>query len=50
MTAFDVSALPEVGEALESKIVDEILQKPIPNQKLIDVIQKSFLHNSRYSD
>jgi two-component system, cell cycle response regulator CpdR len=50
MTAFDVSALPEVGEALESKIVDEILQKPIPNQKLIDIIQKSFLHNSRYSD
>ena len=50
MTAFDVSALPEVGEALESKIVDEILQKPIPNQKLIDIIQKSFLHNSKYSD
>jgi two-component system, cell cycle response regulator CpdR len=50
MTAFDVSALPEVGEALESKIVDEILQKPIPNQKLIDIIQKSFLHNSRCSD
>ena len=50
MTAFDVSALPEVGEALESEIVDEVLQKPIPNQKLIDIIEKSFLHNSSYSD
>ena len=45
MTAFDVSSLPEVGEALESEIVDEVLQKPIPNHKLIAIIEKSFLHH-----
>jgi two-component system, NtrC family, sensor kinase len=50
MTAFDISSLPEVGEALKSEIVDEVLQKPIPNHKLIAIIEKSFLHNSRYSD
>jgi two-component system, NtrC family, sensor kinase len=46
MTAFDVSSLPEFGEALESEIVDEVLQKPIPNDKLIAIIEKSFLHNN----
>jgi two-component system, cell cycle response regulator CpdR len=46
MTAFDLSALPEVGDVLELKIVDEILQKPIPNDKLISTIEKSFLHNN----
>jgi two-component system, cell cycle response regulator CpdR len=46
MTAFDISALPEVSDVLESKIVDEILQKPISNDKLIDLVEKSFLHNN----
>ena len=46
MTAFDMSALPEVDEMLKSEIVDKILQKPIPNDKLIAVIEKSFLHNN----
>ena len=45
MTAFDVSSLTEFDEALESEIVDEILQKPIPNDKLIAIIEKNFLHN-----
>lgn len=46
ITAFDISSLPEFGEALESEIVDEVLQKPIPNDKLIAIIEKSFLHNN----
>jgi DNA-binding NtrC family response regulator len=46
MTGFDVSSLPEFGEALESEIVDEVLQKPIPNDKLIAIIEKNFLHNN----
>jgi DNA-binding NtrC family response regulator len=46
MTAFDVSSLPEFDEALESGIVDEVLQKPVPNNKLIAIIEKSFLPNN----
>ena len=48
MTAFDVSSLPEFGEALKSEIVDEIIQKPIRNDKLITIIEKSFLHNNNH--
>ena len=46
MTAFDISALSEVDEMLRSETVDKILQKPIPNDKLIAIIEKSFLHNN----
>lgn len=46
MTAFDVSSLREFSEALTSEMVDEVLQKPIPNDKLIAIIEKSFLHNN----
>jgi DNA-binding NtrC family response regulator len=46
MTAFDISSSPEFSEALESKIVDEVIQKPIPNDKLIAIIEKTFLHNN----
>jgi two-component system, NtrC family, sensor kinase len=46
MTAFDVSSSPEFRETLTSEIVDEIIQKPIPNDKLIALIEKSFLHNN----
>lgn len=46
MTAFDVSSLREFSEALTSEIVDEIIQKPIPNDKLIAMIEKSSLHNN----
>lgn len=46
MTAFDVSSLREFSEALTSEIVDEIIQKPIPNDKLIAIIEKSSLHNN----
>jgi DNA-binding NtrC family response regulator len=46
MTAFDVSSLPEFSEALKSEMVDEVIQKPIPNDKLIAIIEKSFLHNN----
>lgn len=46
MTGFDVSSLREFSEALTSEIVDEIIQKPIPNDKLISIIEKSFLHHN----
>ena len=46
MSGFDVSSLPEFGEALESGIVDEVLQKPVPNDKLIAIIEKSLLHKN----
>jgi DNA-binding NtrC family response regulator len=46
MTAFDISSLPEFSEALKSEIVDEIIQKPIPNDKLIAIIERNFLHNN----
>ena len=46
VTGFDVSSLREFSEALTSEIVDEIIQKPIPNEKLIAIIEKSFLHHN----
>ena len=46
MTGFDVSSLREFSDALTSEIVDEIIQKPIPNEKLIAIIEKSFLHHN----
>jgi two-component system, NtrC family, sensor kinase len=46
MTAFDVSSLPEFPEALTTEIVDETIQKPISNDKLIAIIEKSLLHNN----
>jgi DNA-binding NtrC family response regulator len=46
MTAFDVSSSLEISEALESEVLNEILQKPVPNDKLIAIIDKSFLHNN----
>jgi DNA-binding NtrC family response regulator len=46
MTAFDVSSLREFSEAMTSEIVDEIIQKPISNDKLIAIIEKSFLHHN----
>ena len=46
MTAFDVSSLPEFSEVLKSQIVDEIIQKPVSNDKLIAIIEKNFLHNN----
>ena len=46
MTGFDVSSLPEFSEVLKSQIVDEIIQKPISNNKLIAIIEKNFLHNN----
>ncbi len=48
ITAFDISSLPEFGKAVESDIVDEVLQKPIPNDKLSAIIEKSFLHNNNH--
>ena len=46
MTGFDVLSMDEFSEALKSGIVDEIIQKPIPNDRLIAVIEKSFLHHN----
>ena len=33
--------------ALKPELVDEIIQKPISNDKLIAVIERSFLHNNK---
>ncbi len=46
MTGFDVSSVREFSEALKSGIIDEIVQKPIPNDRLVAVIEKSFLHHN----
>ena len=51
MSAFDIMSLPELNEpelneAAKSEIVDEIIQKPIRNDKLIDIIENNFLHNN----
>ena len=46
MTAFDISSIRELSVALKSGIVDEIIQKPFPNDRLIAVIEKSFLHHN----
>ena len=46
ITAFEVSSAPEFNEALKLQIIDEILQKPLSNNKLIAIIEKNFLHNN----
>jgi CheY-like chemotaxis protein len=47
--SFNVSSLPEEFiEALKSEIVDEFIQKPISNDKLITIIKKSFLNNKNH--
>jgi CheY-like chemotaxis protein len=47
--SFNESSLPgEFIQALKSGIVDEFIQKPIPNEKLIAIIEKSFSHNKNH--
>ena len=51
MSAFDIMSLPELNEpdlneAAKSEIVDEIIRKPIRNDKLIAIIEKNFLYNN----
>ena len=48
--SFNVSSLPEEFiQALKSEIVEEFIQKPISNDKLIAIIEKSFLsHNNNH--
>jgi CheY-like chemotaxis protein len=46
--SFNMSSLPEEFiEALKSEIVDEFIQKPISNDKLIAIVEKSFSHNNK---
>jgi CheY-like chemotaxis protein len=45
MSAFDINE-PDLNEAAKSEIVDEIIQKPIRNDKLIAIIESSLLHNN----
>ena len=47
MTAFDITSLsqlyePELNETAKWGILDEIIPKPIPNDKLIALIEKNF--------
>jgi CheY-like chemotaxis protein len=47
--SYNESSLPEeFMQALKSGIVDEFIQKPIPNDKLIAVVEKSFLNNKNH--
>jgi CheY-like chemotaxis protein len=47
--SYNESSLPEgFIQALRSGIVDEFIQKPIPNDKLIAVVEKSFLNNKNH--
>jgi FixJ family two-component response regulator len=41
----DISYLG-LSKALQSGIIDEIIQKPVSNGDLISVIEKMFLHNN----
>jgi FixJ family two-component response regulator len=44
--SYNESSLPEEFiQALKSGIVDKFIQKPIPNDKLIAIVEKSFLNN-----
>jgi CheY-like chemotaxis protein len=46
--SFNVSSLPEEFiEVLKSEILDEFIQKPFSNDKLIAIIEKSFLHENK---
>ena len=46
--SFNESSLPEEFiQALKSGIVDEFIQKPTPNDKLIAVVEKSFLNKDK---
>jgi CheY-like chemotaxis protein len=52
MSAFDIMSLPELNEpdlneAAKSEIVDEIIQKPIRNDKLIAIIESNFSYSNR---
>ena len=47
--SFNESSLPEeVIRALKSGIVDEFIQKPFSNDKLIAIIEKRFSHNRNH--
>ena len=46
--SFNESSLPEeFTQALKSGIVDEFIQKPLPNDKLIAIIEKRFSQNNK---
>jgi CheY-like chemotaxis protein len=46
--SFNESSLPEEFiQALKSGIVEEFIQKPIPNDKLIAIIEKSSSYNNK---
>jgi CheY-like chemotaxis protein len=46
--SFNESALPEeFREGLKSGTVEDFIQKPISNDKLIAIIEKSFSHNNK---
>jgi CheY-like chemotaxis protein len=47
--SFNESSLPEEFiQALKSGIVDEFIQKPFSNDKLIAIIEKRFSHNGNH--
>jgi CheY-like chemotaxis protein len=47
--SFNESSLPdEFIQSLKSEIVDEFIQKPISNDKLTAIVEKSFLNNKSH--
>jgi len=49
--SFNESSLPEEFiQALKSGIVDEFIQKPIPNDRLIAIVERGFLNNNKVSE
>jgi CheY-like chemotaxis protein len=47
--SFNESSLPEEFiQALKSGIVDEFVQKPFSNNKLIAILEKRFSHNKNH--
>ncbi len=47
--SFNESSLPEKFiQALKSEIVDEFIQKPFSNDKLIAIIEENFSHNKNH--
>ena len=47
ITAYETSETSSAfSHALQSHLIDEIIQKPISNSELIVIIEKTFLHNN----
>ena len=47
ITAYEnATSQPDFSEALQSGLLDDLVQKPVSNSELIAVIERMFLHNN----